>query len=88
MAANDTFSATASTGATIAIAAANRAEVLLRSAGPDRVHIAFNTPAIFGKGLFLDSGDAVTLNGPKADCDIYMICDTGETAEVGYSLAP
>lgn len=76
-----------STGATKQIAAYDRrSQILLRSAGPDRVHFAFNETAVVTDGVFLDIGDALVLDGAMAKRDIYMVCASGEAATIFAEL--
>lgn len=82
------ISVTDASGGTVGVAAdPNREEVILRSAGPNRVYLAFNEDAVADQGIYLDSGDALVLSSgnnrwTRAIADIYFVCASGETASV------
>jgi hypothetical protein len=75
-----------STGSTVAITRSNKVEIIVRSAGPDRVFMAWNEDAVDDIGIFLDSGDIMVLNRYKSDADVYFVTAAGGTAVIYFQI--
>ena len=81
---------TDATGSTISIAKdADRSELIIRNGTTsDTVWLAFNENAVADQGVYLSAGDAIVLTSSKKDrktrctADVYMVCDSGNTAAV------
>jgi len=78
------ISASENTTGTVAISREDSREIILRNAGPDRAWFGFNgavssdSEGLFG--LYIDIGEYITFSRLKADADIYIGCNVGETA--------
>lgn len=63
-----------------------REEVILQHESGSAVTLNFNSPAVSGGSIYLPIGAWLSLDGWKASSDIYMVCDSGESATVLVQL--
>jgi hypothetical protein len=72
------------TSGTIAISRSDSREVVLRNIGPDRAFFSFNGAVSSDSnglyGVYIDADEWVTFKGLKCDSDIYVGCNSGESA--------
>ncbi len=83
---NKSYAISSSTGGTPFLAAGARESVTLRSIGPDRVYLAFNEAATNLLGMYMDAGDVLILDNPKASAAIYGVCAATKTADMAAQI--
>jgi len=83
MAAQTPITVTDASGSVASIPSYNLREEVILSVEDGRVWIAFNEPAVAGKGLPLHSGTHMTITTPrKRTADIYFVADADGEATV------
>lgn len=74
------FSVTDATGGTIAISKDEYQQQSVLRIDGSRVWVAFNEDAIAGQGVYIEAGDAMRLWGDRQAANVYLVCESGETA--------